>query len=307
MRLLVTGADGQVGWELRHSLAALGEVIALGRDRCDLTQPGRLPGVIRDARPDVVVNAAAYTAVDQAEQEEQLALLVNGTAVGVLAAESRRIGALLLHYSTDYVFDGNKNAPYTEEDAPCPINAYGRSKLAGEKAVREFAGAYVILRTSWVYAARGRNFVRTMLRLAAERDELQIVDDQVGAPTWARDIAQATARLIRAIARERAAGRFAPGLFHLTAAGATSWYGFAEAILACAKDNDLLCAQRLPQLRPVPSEHYPRPATRPKNSRLAGELLKARFGIVLPHWQHALSLCMKEMRRCQPYTNGTNE
>ena len=184
MRLLVIGANGQISWELTRSLLPLGEVIAMDRKRCDLSRPERLPEIIRDARPDVLVNAAGYTAVDKAEDDERMATLVNGTAAGVLAQETRRLGALMVHYSTDYVFDGTKGEAYVEGDPPHPLNAYGRSKLAGEAAVREAGGDHLILRTSWVYAARGHNFLKTILRLARERDELRVVADQVGAPTW---------------------------------------------------------------------------------------------------------------------------
>ena len=294
MRLLVTGANGQVGWELRRSLAPLGEVTALDHNQCDLSRPERLPDVVRDAKPDVIVNAAAYTAVDKAEQEEQLATAINGTAVGVLAEEARKAGSLLVHYSTDYVFDGEKPSPYTEDDAPHPINAYGRSKLAGETALRQAGGAYVILRTSWVYAARGRNFVHTILRLANERDDLRIVDDQIGAPTWARDIAEATARIVRAARGEQARGTFAPGIFNLSAAGATSWYGFAGAILDEAMRAGLLT--RVPRLTPIASKDYPTPAARPKNSQLSGGRLEARFGIALPDWRASLARCIAEMK-----------
>src|SRR5262245_3149765 len=203
MRLMVTGANGQVGWELERSLVALGSVVVLDRRQCDLSRPERVPKLIRSLKPDVIVNAAAYTAVDEAEREEALATTVNGTAVGVMAQEACRIGALLVHYSTDYVFDGLKDAPYSEEDPPLPVNAYGRSKLAGEPAVVRARGAYLILRTSWVYSARGRNFLRTMLALMRQREELKIVADQIGAPTSAGEIAQATAAVIAAAARER--------------------------------------------------------------------------------------------------------
>src|SRR5262252_5510729 len=284
MRLLVTGANGQVGWELDHSLAALGNVIALDRWQCDLSRPERLPKLIRNLKPDVIVNAAAYTAVDDAEREERLATTVNGTAVDVMAQEARRTGALLVHYSTDYVFDGLKDAPYEEEDPPHPVNAYGRSKLAGESALGQAGGAYLILRTSWVYSARGRNFLRTMLALMRERDELKIVADQIGAPTSAAQIAQATAAVIVVAARERADRRFASGLFHLTASGATSWHGFAAAILVGATRHGLLAPARACRLVPVASEEYPRPAARPKNSRLACDRLHQRFGIALPEW-----------------------
>jgi dTDP-4-dehydrorhamnose reductase len=294
VRLLVTGVNGQVGWELRRSLAPLGEVTALDRNQCDLSRPERLPDVVRDARPDVIVNAAAYTAVDKAEQEEQLATAINGTAVGVLAEEARKAGSLLVHYSTDYVFDGEKPSPYTEDDAPQPINAYGRSKLAGETALRQAGGDYVLLRASWIYAARGRNFVHTILRLANERDDLRVVDDQVGAPTWARDIAEATARIVRAARGEQAGGTFAPGIFNLSAAGATSWYGFAGAILDEAMRAGLLA--RVPRLTPIASKDYPTPAARPKNSQLSGGRLEARFGIALPDWRSSLARCVAQMK-----------
>src|SRR5665811_554588 len=244
---LVTGASGQVGWELSRSLMPLGDVVALDHRQCDLSQPELLPSLIRSIKPDVIVNAAAYTAVDKAEQEEKLATTVNGTAVGVLAEESRKTGILLVHYSTDYVFDGVKQTPYTEEDAPNPINVYGRSKLAGDTAVRQAGGSYVILSTSWIYARRRHNFLGTILRLASERRELRIVDDQIGAPTWARDIADATTLIVRAACQERAQGQFASGLFNLAAAGATSWHGFAKAILDEAQRHGLLSAERRPR------------------------------------------------------------
>ncbi len=296
MRLMVTGANGQIGWELNRSLAALGKVLAPDRRQCDLSRSDQLPKLISDLKPDVIVNAAAYTAVDDAEREEMLAMTVNGAAVGVMAQEARRTGALLVHYSTDYVFDGRKDGPYTEEDPPHPINAYGRSKLEGEIAVRDAGGSYLILRTSWVYSPRGRNFLRTILRLSREREELRIVADQTGAPTSAAQIAQATAAAIDAAVRERAEGRFASGLFHLTASGATSWHGFAAAILEGATRHALLAPSRVPRLVPIASEEYPCPAARPKNSRLAGDRLKRRFGIALPCWKEGLSLCLKEMR-----------
>jgi dTDP-4-dehydrorhamnose reductase len=299
MKLMVTGVNGQVGWELRRSLAALGNVTGLDRSQCDLSRPTLLPDVVRSLRPDVIVNAAAYTAVDDAEREETLATTVNGTAAGVLAQEAARAGALLVHYSTDYVFDGRKDGPYAEDDPPCPINAYGRSKLAGETAVRRAGGSWLVLRTSWVYGARGRNFLRTILALLRERNELRIVDDQIGAPTWAAEIAQATAAIIDAAVHERAEGQFASGLYHLTASGATSWHGFSAAILKGAARHALLPARLAPRLVPIPSEDYPRPAARPKNSRLAGDELRQRFGIALPDWEEGLSLCLEEMRACE--------
>ena len=293
MRLLVTGGNGQVGWELRRSLAAVGDVIALDRKACDLSRPHDLTDLIGKIEPDVIVNAAAYTSVDQAEEEEELATLVNGAAVGVLATAARKRGALLIHYSTDYVFDGTKDSAYTEDDPPNPINAYGRSKLAGERAMIQSAGDYLILRTSWVFAARGRNFLQTILRLARERDELSIVADQIGAPTWARNIADATAVIVQRAYRERGEGEFASGILNLTAAGATSWCGFAKAILDQAMGREGVQRNR-PKINPIASSEYLRPAARPKNSRLAGERLLGRFGIALPKWQQALTLCMQD-------------
>jgi dTDP-4-dehydrorhamnose reductase len=270
----------------------VGDVIALDRKACDLSRPHDLPGLIGKVEPDVIVNTAAYTSVDQAEEEEELAHLVNGAAVGVLATAARKRGALLIHYSTDYVFDGAKASPYTEDDPPNPINAYGRSKLAGERAMIQSAGDYLILRTSWVFSARGRNFLQTILRLARKSDELSIVADQIGAPTWARNIADATALIVQRACRERGEGEFASGILNLTAAGATSWSGFAEAILDQARGRDGVQRNR-PKINPIASSEYPRPAARPKNSRLAGERLLGRFGIALPEWQQALTLCMQ--------------
>lgn len=292
MRLMLTGANGQVGWELRRSLMPIGEVIAMDRHVCDLSRPRDLPHIIRELKPDVIVNAAAYTAVDRAEQEEQLATVVNGTAVGVLADEARKSGAMLIHYSTDYVFNGTKASPYTEDDPPSPINAYGRSKLAGESAIGASGADHLILRTCWVYAARGHNFLRTVLRLAREREELRMVADQIGAPTWAREIADATAHIVQRACVERQRGGFTSGVFNVTAAGATSWHGFAEAILDQAMSRGL--QRNRPKIHPISSLEYPVPAARPKNSRLASERLRDRFGIVLADWKQALAFCMHD-------------
>jgi len=259
MRLLVIGANGQIGWELTRSLMPLGHVGAMDRATCDLGQPESLPEIIRGAKPDVLVNAAGYTAVDKAEHEESLATLINATAVGVLAQAAHRIGALFVHYSTDYVFDGAKDGPYVEDDAPAPLNAYGRSKLAGETAVREAGGDHLILRTSWVYAARGQNFLRTILRRARKGEELRVVDDQVGAPTWARNVADATAHVIRQARQEQTRGRFRSDILHVTAAGSTSWHGFAQAIAHCARTPG-----PVPVVRPVASRDRPTAAIRPK-------------------------------------------
>ena len=292
MKLLVTGANGQIGWELRRSLTAIGDVLAIDREACDLSRLRDLPGIVRTAKPDVIVNAAAYTAVDRAEDEEELATLVNGTAVGIIAEEARRLGALLVHYSTDYVFDGAKDSPYAEDDQTNPINAYGRSKLAGERAIGQSGSDYLILRTCWVFAARGHNFLRTILRLAQERDELSVVADQIGTPTWARLIAQATARIVQCTCRERGGADFTSEILHVTAGDSTSWCGFAEAILDQAMGRGLL--RNRPKLRPISSSEYPLPAARPKNSRLAGARVRERFGITLPDWQPGLVQCIQE-------------
>lgn len=292
MKLLVTGVRGQVGWELSRSLMPLGEVLSLDRDACDLSHLERLPDLIRSSKPDIIVNAAAYTGVDMAEREEKLATIVNGTAVGVLGEEARRASALLIHFSTDYVFDGSKSDPYTEEDVPHPVNAYGRSKLAGEIALHQADCDYIVLRTSWIFAARRRNFLRTILQLAQKHQELRIVDDQIGAPTWARNIADATAILAEICCRKRRESAFTSSVFHLTASGATSWHGFAEAIL---EETTQDATQVRPVVRRILSHERASPAVRPKNSRLANQRLNREFGIILPAWRRALSLCLEEM------------
>jgi dTDP-4-dehydrorhamnose reductase len=291
VRLLVTGADGQIGWELRRSLMPLGEVTAMGRKACDLSRLQDLPRIIREAKPDIIVNAAAYTAVDKAEVEEPLATLINGAAVGVIADEARKCGALLIHYSTDYVFDGTKTAPYTEDDSPHPLNAYGRSKLAGERAIEQCGGNYLVLRTSWVYAARGRNFLLTVLRLAREQDELRIVSDQIGTPTWAREIADATTEIARQARREQEQGAFKSGLFNVAATGETSWFGFAEAIV-----DRLAVTTGTPRKKiyPISSRDYHSPAERPKNSRLAGRRIRERYEVGLSDWKEGLGLCLND-------------
>ncbi len=275
MRILLTGRSGQVGWELQKALAPLGELVALGRAELDLAQPERIREAVRAAKPEVIVNAAAYTAVDKAEGEREAAFAVNATAPGLLAEEANRAGALLVHYSTDYVFDGAKSAPYVEDDAPNPINVYGASKLAGERAVVDSGCRYLILRTSWVYGPRGKNFYLTMLRLAKERSALEVVDDQVGAPTSSLEIARATATLIE---------KGAQGLYHMTAAGETSWCGFARAILGQAGIATPVVAIR--------TEDFPTPAKRPRNSRLDCARLRAEHGVALAPWEEALAEVM---------------
>lgn len=295
MKLLLTGRNGQVGWELARSLMPLGEVIAVDRVRCDLSRPKTLAALVRDCRPDVIVNAAAYTAVDKAQQEETLAMAINAAAADVLAHEARKAGALLVHYSTDYVFDGAKASPYVEDDTPNPLNAYGRSKLAGENAIRASNCDHIILRTSWVYAARGHNFVKTILRLARERDVLNIVADQFGAPTSARMIADTTAHLIRHVQSSRARATFASATYHLTAAGATSWHGYAQSIVQFAARKGLIPATRTVAINPIATSAYPLPAVRPANSRLDCGKVQHQFGIALAGWAHALERVLEEM------------
>ncbi|MBL8526997.1 MAG: dTDP-4-dehydrorhamnose reductase [Burkholderiales bacterium] len=296
MRILVTGANGQVGWELQRTLQTLGEVAACDRGALDLANPDAIRGKVREMRPDVIVNAGAYTAVDKAESEPELAMAVNGVAPGVLAEEAKRIGALLVHYSTDYVFDGTKAEAYLESDAPNPASVYGSSKLAGERAVEAAGGACLIFRTSWVYAARGKNFLLTILRLAAEREELRVVDDQVGTPTWCRTIAEATAQVVvklsvgdRIDADRALALR---GVYNLTAAGRVSWCGFARAIVEATRSRR---GGAGPKVTPITTAEYPLPARRPANSVLANQKLQRAFGLACPAWDHALELCLTDL------------
>jgi dTDP-4-dehydrorhamnose reductase len=289
LRILVTGASGQIGWELQRSLATLGKITALDRAGMDLSDPDSIVRAIRESKPEIIVNAAAYTAVDKAESEAALAMRVNGEAPGIMAREAKRIGALLVHYSTDYVFDGAKSGPYVEDDRPSPLNSYGRSKLAGEEAIRGSGAPHLIFRSSWVYAARGSNFVRTMLRLARERDELRIVNDQTGAPTSAKSIAEMTAQVLKDAVRAKENS----GLYHFTSAGAVSWFGFAEAIFAEAKRR--FADFKAPRLVPILASEYPTPARRPANSRLDCSKLAATFGIAPPPWDAELRQCLEEM------------
>lgn len=282
-KILITGRDGQVGWELQRTLAPLGEVVAMDRQALDLADADAIRATLRAVDADIIVNAAAYTAVDQAEKEPELANAINGTAPGILAEEAQRRGALLVHYSTDYVFDGSGSTPFAEETPTAPLNVYGRSKLAGEQAIQAVGGRHLILRTSWVYGLRGKNFLLTMLRLAKEREELRVVADQIGAPTWSRLIAEATAL---ALARPTPC----TGLYHLTSGGETSWHGFTAAILELSRDQ----RPREPRLSGIPASEYPLPAQRPHNSRLSCAKLARDAGIELPHWRDALALCLAQ-------------
>jgi dTDP-4-dehydrorhamnose reductase len=292
-RILLIGSNGQVGWELARSLMPLGRVMVPERDQCDLTRPDTLIPLVNSLRPDVIVNAAAYTAVDKAEEEIELAMMVNARAPGALADAARRHNALLVHYSTDYVFDGANAGMYSETDAPNPGSAYGRSKLAGEEAVRSASADHLIFRTSWVYAARGKNFLRTILRLAGEREELRIVADQFGAPTWARLIAEVTALALQQDLAQKKIGAFESGTFNLTAAGETSWHGFASAIIAAARARGAKLSCRT--VVPITTAEYPLPAARPGNSRLAGGKLAERYGLAMPEWEDCMQLCLAEL------------
>jgi dTDP-4-dehydrorhamnose reductase len=289
MNILLTGRNGQVGWELQRTLLPLGRIHAFGHRELDLADAAAVRRKLEAIRPDVIVNAAAYTAVDKAESEPEMAHAINATAPALLAQEAAKCRALLIHYSTDYVYDGAKTAPYAETDPTKPLGAYGRSKLAGEAGIRAAGCDHLIFRTSWVYASRGANFLRTILRLAAEREELRIVADQVGAPTWARLIAEATAHALKQALQERRSGNFESGLFHLTAAGETSWHGFAGAILAGRS------GLRVKAVTPIATAEYPLPAPRPANSRLNTDAFRARFGLALPGWQDCLQLCLEEI------------
>ena len=280
--ILLLGKDGQVGRELQRSLAGHGRIVACGRAEADCERPETLRELVRGTAPEVIVNAAAYTAVDRAESEPEAARRVNADAVGVLAAEARRLGALLVHYSTDYVFDGTQPGWYVETDAPNPLGVYGRTKLEGERAAAT-AGRHLVLRTSWVHAAHGHNFVRTMLRLAREREALDVVDDQRGCPTPAALVADVTAR---AIARSRAAdGGLPSGIYHVVAGGETTWCGFARFVLEEARRLGLPLAAGPERVRGIPTSAFPTPARRPANSRLATEKLRTALGIELPGWQ----------------------
>lgn len=285
MRILVTGRNGQVGTALATALHGLGEVIALDRAQLDLANADAIRTAMRELQPAMVINAAAYTAVDAAESDEAAALRINADAPRVLAEEAERLGAALIHYSTDYVFDGSKDGAWLEDDAPAPLSAYGRSKLAGEQAIADVGGTHLILRTSWVYGLHGKNFLLTMLKLAETRSELAIVDDQIGAPTWSRTIADATAALIRD-AGEPAQLAALSGIYHLCAGGHTSWFGFAQAILADPS------VPNKPQLRPITTAEYPTPARRPKNSIMNTDKFRRAFGD-LPDWNDALADCLQ--------------
>lgn len=298
MKILLFGPSGQLGRALARSLGALGEVIGCDRscvDLADLGKPARLAAALARQAPQVVVNAAAFTAVDRAESEPALAMAVNGAAPGLLAAAARAAGALFVHYSTDHVFDGSGQAGRDERAPPAPLNAYGRSKLAGEQAVARAGGDWLVLRTSWLYSAHGHNFVTTMLRLGAERETIRVVDDQVGAPTTAALVAVATTEIVRQALAERSRRRFASELLHLCAAGETSRHGFAEAIFDGWRTRAGADSLRVRELLAVSSSAYPAAAARPLNSRLDCTRVRERFGLRLPDWRKGLAEVLDEL------------
>ena len=285
LKILITGQHGQVSRELQLRLQGLGELVVLGRDQLDLAEAEHIRQQVRAHRPNLIINAAAHTAVDLAESEPDAAFAINAIAPGILAEEAKALGIPLIHYSTDYVFDGSKPAPYRESDTPNPLGVYGQSKLAGEQAIAAVGGEYLILRTSWVYSNHGKNFLLTMQRLLQEKPQMRIVADQIGAPTWAGSIANSTRALIE---RWQAGEPGEWGIYHLSAQGETSWFGFAEAIGDHLRQQGKACAE----LEPIPSSAYPTPAKRPLNSRLDCSRLQQQWHVSQPHWQDALRECL---------------
>jgi len=293
--LLITGCNGQVGFELRRSLAPLGHVVALDRAACDLTDDEMVRRVVRENRPDVIVNSAAYTAVDRAESDAELAFSINGAAAGILAEEARALGSLLVHYSTDYVFDGTKDGAYVETDAVNPQSVYGRSKLAGEQAITASGAQALILRTCWVAGVHGSNFAKTILRLGKEREQLRVIADQFGAPTTASLIADVTAQILAGhwLAGDQKA--FAGGIYHLAAAGETSWHAYATEVLRYARSHGVELKVNPEQIEAIPATAYPLPAPRPSNSRLDTTRLRETFGIYLPDWKQGVDYLLDQI------------
>ena len=290
-KILILGQQGQIAWELQMTLASLGDVTVWGSQALDLANPDQMRTQIRSLQPDIIVNAAAYTAVDQAESESELCMSINAIAPGILAELARASQALLVHYSTDYVFDGTKTSPYLETDLTKPLSVYGASKLAGEQAIVQVDCAHLILRTTWVYGNRGKNFLLTILRLAAAKSELKIVADQIGSPTWSRSIAEATAQIIAQCRLERS---HVQGLYNLSAAGQTSWHGFATEIVDQYRSIHPELDLAISQILPIPATDYPTPAQRPANSVLDNSKLLADFGVQLPDWKLSLGQCLQK-------------
>jgi len=295
MKILLLGKDGQVGWELQRSLALLGELRACGRAEADFSDPESLRGLVRALAPNIIVNAAAYTAVDRAERDEAAAHACNAVTPGVLAEEAAASGAWLVHYSTDYVFDGSKEGAWVETDAAHPLSAYGRSKYEGEERIRASGASHLILRTSWVFAARGRNFARSMLALAKERDHLDVVADQHGAPTGAALVADATALALHRLAAPGPAARALSGTYHLAAGGSTTWHGYARHVLALARQHGAVLKAGPEAVRAIASSAFPTPAARPANSRLDCSKFRSRFGLALPDWRHHVDRLIAEL------------
>ena len=295
MNILLFGKGGQVGWELQRSLAVLGHVTALDHDSTDhcgdFANPEGIAATVRALKPDVIVNAAAHTAVDKAESEPELARLLNATTPGVLAREAAALGAWLVHYSTDYVFDGSGTRPWVETDTPAPLSVYGRTKLEGEQLVQQSGAKHLILRTSWVYAARGGNFAKTMLRLAQERERLTVIDDQWGAPTGAELLADVTAHAIRHLQQRPQDA----GLYHLVAGGEVTWNGYAKFVIEHASKAHSAIKMVAKEVAPVPTSAFPTPAVRPHNSRLNTSKLQTTFGLTLPHWQTGVERMLTEI------------
>lgn len=294
MKLLLLGKGGQVGWELQRSLAPLGELVALDFDStdypADFTQPEQVADTVRRVRPDVIVNAAAHTAVDKAEGEPERARKLNATTPGLVAQAAQDLGALMVHYSTDYVFDGSGTVPWRETDPTGPLSVYGQTKLEGERLVEQHCARHLIFRTSWVYAARGGNFAKTMLRLAKEREQLTVIDDQFGAPTGAELLADITAHAIRATLQDPAKA----GLYHAIASGETSWHGYARYVLQLAQQAGVSLKAGPDAVQAVPTSAFPTPARRPHNSRLDTRKLQSTFGLRLPHWQEGVERMLRE-------------
>ncbi len=294
MKILLTGKHGQVGFELQRALAPLGEMVAVDHHECDLADPAAIRRLVAEVAPQIIVNPAAYTAVDKAESEPELAQAINATAPGILGEEAKKLGALVVHYSTDYVFDGTKQGAYTEDDAPNPQSVYGKTKLAGEQALQQSGADYLIFRTSWVFGAHGGNFAKTMLRLAAERDALKIVADQHGAPTSAALLADVTAQGIGRYQREGRAS-FPFGLYHLVAGGLTTWHAYAQTIVRAAEAAGKPLKVKAADIAPIATTDYPLPAPRPANSHLDTRRLQAAFGLRLPDWQRGLEHVLQQI------------
>ena len=295
MRILLTGKNGQVGSELNKILSQFGEVIATGRNEMNLADPSQIRRVVQQIKPKLIINAGAYTAVDKAESDQELAKAVNGIAPKILAEEAKNHDALLIHYSTDYSYNGEmSHRPYLESDSPSPNSVYGKTKLQGDQAIEKSGVSHLIFRTGWVYSKRGESFLRTILKLAKEKNELRVVNDQTGTPTWCRSIAEATCKSIKNILekREGSLSKTAAsisGVYHMTCQGETNWHRFAQTIL------ELSCPDKMPKLLAVSTKEYPTPAIRPIYSVLSNSKLKKNFGIELPHWEHALKQCLSDI------------